>query len=1106
MGERIKFFESIKDTKKDKKPTTKTFFKKYKVEDRKKFYDSITVTTNEKLPNKQKINIIKNYKVEDRKKFYESLKNLTNKKIIKTIKEPRKKPNNKKQNKTEKVENKDEKIKLRPPTNFKFIPFESEPEEIIGQNNIVINADLNNDISQIIMDRIRPEIKMRTKVVYGFKSRIHRGKGEIVEYYKTLPGKLLRGALKTLTEIEDYIEKCEIKRLDLLDEEVWGSAYLPATEVVKNPGVYQGKVLFIEVNVKLIHTNETLMGCGPLPDWLRKKKSIHALDTYDNKMCFWNTLAVFNNYSKEKNRPAERIKQLSLELAQEFYKKPNLKEEDIKGTDLVELEDISNFFKINIRMFEPKEDQETWVLVYGKGKIKKQLPTLDAGLHKDHCFFIKDLPLLTNSWECNGCEQRFNRHDNYNRHLNDNTCTGGKTQVICMGKKCVPEMSWSEKIFYGGNTQFSYVGCMWIEKQSELIDKHIHHALCGHGGERCVRHDEKELFLVDGYEPTTNTVYEYYGCKWHECPCSSNETIKYNETLRKEKVIKDLGYNLVSVWECEKPDLKYVNFKKKFFHYPYFIVWDSEAMQTKQNEKVTEDLTFINKHIPISIAISDNLSKKATCVVNNNPEELIKDFVKDLDRRQKDIVKKVQEDYTLPDEDSIPKNVKEMYKVWCNQVPVLGFNSGKYDINMIKKHFVNSFTDLEDTLNVAKKENKYMYLKTPRFNFLDMINYLAPGVSFDNWCKANNCEQQKLFFPYQFLDSYDKLSHIGPVKYEDFYSDLKKKIAISHQEYEEYKNEMKKRGCITLKDWLIEYNKGDVIPFIEAVEKTREKYSCDDIDMLKDAVSIPGISMRYVLNKAIKNSKGKYTLYAPGDPCYCKCDVNCKKPKSGKNKCEKCFTIRKECTVCKKNKAYDLLKTGMVGGQAQVFVRWAEVNKSFIRSNKYKNPKICKIIQGYDANSLYLYVSGLEMPCGKERYYEVKNPTDIEYIKNFCNNILTDKLFGFCQVDIHTPDNLFEKFEELPPLYVVDIVPENLIPDHMKEYQKATGRKTIKGSLKLLSVTRSDKILLYTPLIKWYLNHGLIITAVHKIIEYKPSKPFKFFPIEVSNARRDGDI
>ena len=34
-----------------------------------------------------------------------------------------------------------------------------------------------------------------------------------------------------------------------------------------------------------------------------------------------------------------------------------------------------------------------------------------------HCFFIKDIELLTKTWECGGCGQRFNRHDNYNRHV-----------------------------------------------------------------------------------------------------------------------------------------------------------------------------------------------------------------------------------------------------------------------------------------------------------------------------------------------------------------------------------------------------------------------------------------------------------------------------------------------------------------------------------------------------------------------------------------------------------------------------------------------------------------------------------------------------------------
>ena len=45
----------------------------------------------------------------------------------------------------------------------------------------------------------------------------------------------------------------------------------------------------------------------------------------------------------------------------------------------------------------------------------------------------------------------------------------------------------SEKVFYGGDTKFSYTACQWIEAQVIEIDKHIHHKMCGHGVERMVK-------------------------------------------------------------------------------------------------------------------------------------------------------------------------------------------------------------------------------------------------------------------------------------------------------------------------------------------------------------------------------------------------------------------------------------------------------------------------------------------------------------------------------------------------------------------------------------------------------------------------------------------
>ena len=417
---------------------------------------------------------------------------------------------------------------------------------------------------------------------------------------------------------------------------------------------------------------------------------------------------------------------------------------------------------------------------------------------------------------------------------------------------------------------------------------------------------------------------------------------------------------------------------------------------------------------------------------------------------------------------------------------------------MIKEYFVKKLARISD-VNVAKKENSYMFLSTPKFKFLDIKSYLAPGLSYAAWCRAYGTELQKLVFPYEWLDSFEKLNHKGPVKYEDFYSSLKGGETISQEQYQNFCEEFRKRGCETMEDWLEEYNLADVKPFINALEKTWEQYYPDEIDLLKDAVSIPGISMNYVLNKALKmKKKSEPDLFAPGDPCKCKCKVDCEK-----FPCEGCKQTRKDCKIHTKNEAYEILTTGMVGGPSIVFCRYAEAGVSQIRSHIYgrADAKICRSVQGLDANSLYLYCSGQEMPCGKEKVFHC----DPEEKDKLIQNVLNDKLFGFFQVEIEVPEQLRKHFSEFSPLFILDEVPEEQIPQHMKDYQINTGRKKIKNNKKLLGVMKAEKILLYSPLLKWYLNHGLRVTKIHRYISYTSSRPFAWFPEEVSSARRAAD-
>ena len=496
---------------------------------------------------------------------------------------------------------------------------------------------------------------------------------------------------------------------------------------------------------------------------------------------------------------------------------------------------------------------------------------------------------------------------------------------------------------------------------------------------------------MDMYVPKTRTIFQYYGCKWHGCPCrkerNSLDEERYSKTIDLEKKMKEQGFNLISVWECEKPVLKNMIFEKEFRPYPYFIVYDFEALHKKINGPQTEELTITSKHVPVSVAINDNLTNEPVFIVDQDPENLINSFVEDLQERQRKIAQVVESLYLQPEsgEDGEEKE-NPIWRNWVNQVPVFGFNSGRYDINMIKEYFVKYLAKISD-VKVAKKENSYMFLSLPNFKFLDIKNYLAPGLSYDAWCRAYGCELQKLAFPYEWFDSFDKLNHKGPVKYEEFYSSLKGGITISEEEYQNFCDEFSKQGCVTMKDWLKEYNLADVKPFIEALEKTREQYYPDEIDLLKDAVSIPGISMMYVLNESLKRKKySEPDLFAPREPCKCECSDDC-----GEAGCEKCEEVRKDCKICTKNEAYEMLTTGMIGGPSIVFCRYAEAGVSQIRSHIYEDAKTCRAILGLDANSLYLFCSGQEMPCGKEKVFQ-GNPEEKDKL---IQNVLNDNLFGF---------------------------------------------------------------------------------------------------------------
>ena len=75
----------------------------------------------------------------------------------------------------------------------------------------------------------------------------------------------------------------------------------------------------------------------------------------------------------------------------------------------------------------------------------------------------------------------------------------------------------------------------------------------------------------------------------------------------------------------------------------------------------------------------------------------------------------------------------------------------------------------------------------------------------------------------------------------------------------------------------------------------------------------------------------------------------------------------------------------------------------------------------------------------------------------------------------------------------------------MKDYLAKSNRAFLPDQKKLLGVLKTKKVLLYAPLLKWYLDHGLQITAVHRTIDYILQNIFDWFVQELANKRRQGD-
>ena len=116
----------------------------------------------------------------------------------------------------------------------------------------------------------------------------------------------------------------------------------------------------------------------------------------------------------------------------------------------------------------------------------------------------------------------------------------------------------------------------------------------------------------------------------------------------------------------------------------------------------------------------------------------------------------------------------ESLEHYCNVLPVFGFNSAKYDLNLIKSYLLPILInerDIEPT--VIKKANQFISFNFGDIQLLDIKNFLGRTTSLDSFLKAYKPSDTKRFFPYEWFDHPDKIQNTELPPYGAFYSKLR---------------------------------------------------------------------------------------------------------------------------------------------------------------------------------------------------------------------------------------------------------------------------------------------------------------------------------------------
>ena len=113
-----------------------------------------------------------------------------------------------------------------------------------------------------------------------------------------------------------------------------------------------------------------------------------------------------------------------------------------------------------------------------------------------------------------------------------------------------------------------------------------------------------------------------------------------------------------------------------------------------------------------------------------------------------------------------------------------------------------------------------------------------------------------------------------------------------------------------------------------------------------------------------------------------------------------------------------------------------------------------------------------------------------------------DRVFGLAQVDIHTPEDLKDKFRDLPPIFKSAMLSREDAAPHMARFRETAGLVS-RPWMSLINSYFARQMLIPTPLLRRYLLNGLVVTQLYIFMQYDRRRCFQALAANCTQKRRD---